>query len=125
MVQDLIATYIKGAAWYLGGLYESQNFRRQPVRLRFSGILCMADKAALLDPIGRAGDAWPTFTRAGAPRSRGGIRRLSDVRILIRWRCAPFHGLRRAYGLGSAPVASTRERRHLAMRHERQGAFDS
>jgi len=120
-----MAAHIKGAAWYLGGLYESQNFRRQPVRLRFSGILCMADKQAitladgqprchteipqaprtqtrllakrntpkngrqinqlqapsffsrfpclsehiaLLDPIGRASDAWPTFTRAAAPR---------------------------------------------------------
>jgi hypothetical protein len=52
-------------------------------------------------------------------------RRLSDIRVLIRWRRAPFHGLRRAYGQRSAPVASTRERRHVAMRHEQQGAFDS
>src|SRR5229473_5648919 len=144
---------MKGVAWCQGRLYESQNFRRQPVQLRFSGILCMADKAALLDRGGRAGDAGPTFTRAGAPRSRGGMhsdsmavcsvssrllakrntpknaRQINQLQALsvtgAKSVAVPLgHGracLRCAYGLGSAPVASTRERRHLAMRHEQQG----
>src|SRR6266404_3690491 len=102
------------------GYTNRKTFVVNPWRLRFSGIFCMADKAALLDPIGRVGDAGTTLGRGGAPRSLGGITRLSDIRVLIRRRRAPFHGLRRAYGQRSAPVASTRERRHLAMRHERQ-----
>jgi len=117
----------------------------------------MADKAALLDPGGRAGDAGPTFTQAGAPRSRGGMHSDSmavcsvSSRLLAK-RNTPKNArqinplqalsvtgaksvavplgrgrtcLRRAYGQRSAPVASTGERRHLAMRHEPQGAFDS
>ena len=116
---------MKGAAWCQGRSYESQNFRRQPVALEIFGDLCMADQAELLDPIGRADNAGTTLARAGAPRSHVETPRLSDIGVLIRRRRAPFHGWRRAYGQRSAPVASTRERRHLAMRHEQQGAFDS
>jgi hypothetical protein len=84
----------------------------------------MADQAGLLDPKGRASDAGTTLARAGR-LDRSGITSLSDIRVLIRKRHAPFHGLRRAYGQRSAPVASTRERRHLAIAaHERQSAFD-
>jgi hypothetical protein len=116
---------MKGAAWCQGRLYESQNFRRQPVALEIFGDFMHGRQAALLDPIGRTGDAGTTLARAGAPRGLVESPRPSDIRVLIRRRRAPFHGLRRAYGQRSAPVASTRERRHLAMRHEQQGAFDS
>ena len=56
----------------------------------FSLFPCLSEHIALLDPIGRASDAWPTFTRAAAPRSRGGITRLSDIRVLIRRRALRF-----------------------------------
>ena len=75
-------------------------------------------------------NAAPTSVTTGPIRGSGKVyaapKGRSDIRVLIRRRRAPFHGLYRAYGQRSAPVASTRERRHLAMLpRERQGAFDS
>src|SRR5467141_16330 len=57
-----MAAHIKGAAWYLGGLYESQNFRRQPMRVRFSGILCRSGRQL----------RWPIASPGTIPRYHEG-----------------------------------------------------
>jgi hypothetical protein len=73
--------------------------------------------------------AWRTQTRILAKpntHEKAGQINMLQARSIFSWSlpCAASSRLR-AYGQRSAPVASTGERRHLAMRHEPQGAFDS
>jgi hypothetical protein len=85
----------------------------------------MADKPALLDPGGRTATHRQLLGEQEGLDRGGESPRPSNVRVLILGGAPRFMACVVPYGLKSAPMASTGERRHLAMRHERQGAFDS
>src|SRR6266436_4465717 len=117
---------MKGAAWCQGRLYESQNFRRQPVALEIFGDFMHGRSGSVarshrsrrrrMDNLGasrNASTAWRNPSTPGYPRSD------SKAARSVSWLVSSLWTEVSAGGINTRAAASC----HAA--HERQDAFDS